>query len=144
MPKLRPVQARCKHASSTGHHVRRFQVIENTGSRSKAENVNYALTFVMASLGAVVAIFDADHHPVSHHTGPLWRGSSQFAAAHHPGMGASAQDDEHCPTVTDACGRVALSCKHMNRPFSWLTLEATPAMHLHCRLQTPWGTLWRP
>ena len=43
----------------------RFQVIENPGSRSKAENVNYALKFVTASLGAVIAIFDADHHPVS-------------------------------------------------------------------------------
>ena len=47
---------------------RRFQVIENPGLQSKAENVLYALNSVTASPGAVVAVFDADHHPVSRNT----------------------------------------------------------------------------
>ncbi len=51
---------------------RRFQVIDNPGSRSQAENINYALKFVTASPGAVVAIFDADHHPVSSTTCAAW------------------------------------------------------------------------
>ena len=41
----------------------RFQVVENPSSRSKAQNVNYALDMIEARTGAIIAIYDADHHP---------------------------------------------------------------------------------
>ena len=38
-------------------------MVENPSSRSKAQNVNYALDMIEARPGAVIAIYDADHHP---------------------------------------------------------------------------------
>ena len=37
--------------------------MENPSSRSKAQNVNYALDMIEARPGAIIAIYDADHHP---------------------------------------------------------------------------------
>ena len=38
-------------------------MVENPSSRSKAQNVNYALDMIEARPGAIIAIYDADHHP---------------------------------------------------------------------------------
>lgn len=40
----------------------RFRVMKNMNSRSKAENVNYALTLIDDTCD-YIAIYDADHHP---------------------------------------------------------------------------------
>ena len=103
------------------HCCRRFQVIEKPGSRSKAENVNYALKFVTASPGAVVAIFDADHHPVRNPPAPALRPCSK----HQEQSPASGSSRSSCLEAIYCLGHVCSGVAHPQHASSLPILTST-------------------